>query len=90
MEVRKIANGGEHKKNPMSQVIWSAQAVDEAGRFIGYITADRYLNLTESEIFQKLSASGVIVKETKGFPNQGLVAIDSNPVIAVLEMDTSI
>ncbi len=88
MAVKTIANGGEHKKNPMSQVIWSAQAVDEAGRFIGYITADRYLNLEVSEIFQKLSNSGVIIKETKGFPNQGIVAIDSNPVIAVMEIDT--
>jgi hypothetical protein len=64
MEVKTIANGGEHIKNPMSQVIWSVQAVDEAGRFIGYITADRYQNLVETEVFQKLADSGVIEKET--------------------------
>jgi len=87
-EVKTLANGGEHKRNPMSQVIWSAQAVDEAGRFIGYINADRYLNLTGTETFQKLSDSGVISIENKGFPNQGQVAIDSNPVIAVMEIDT--
>lgn len=87
-EVKTFANGGEHKKNPMSQVIWSAQAVDEAGRFIGYISADRYLTLVETDVFQKLADSGVIISEKKGFLNQGQVAIDSNPVIAVMEIDT--
>jgi hypothetical protein len=72
----------------MSQVIWSAQAVDEAGRFIGYIPADRYVTLIESEIYQKFAGSGAIIVENKGFPNQGQVAIDSNPLLAVMEIDT--
>ena len=90
MEVLNIANGGDHKSNPLAQVIWSVHTVDNAGRFIGYISADRYIDLIQTDHFMDLADKGVVHVSGNGYPDQKDVNINSNPVIAVMELDSSI
>ncbi len=59
---------------------------DDSGKFVSNISTDIYLALFENDIFNESLDKGLIEIEDSGFKNQRDVTLESNPVLAVIEM----
>lgn len=78
--------GGDVEPDPLTQLFMHSTTTDDSGKFVSNISTDIYLALFENDIFNESLDKGLIEIEDSGFKNQRDVTLESNPVLAVIEM----
>ena len=62
------------------------ETIDDSGKFISVVNTETFLDLFENDEFKILMKNGIIQIEEEGFKNQRDVTLESNPVLAFIEL----
>ncbi len=84
--VQRIGGGIGEETDPFTDLFIYTSTTDDTGKFISHIRTDTYLGLFENDKFNEYLDKGIIEIEDGGFANQGDVTLESNPVLAIIEM----
>ena len=78
--------GGDGEPDPLTELVTHSITTDDSGNFVSNISTDAYQALFKNDKFNEYLDKGIIEIEDSGFEGQVYVTLESNPILAVIEM----